>query len=128
MKTVSYFHHNSLMVKGYRTHKEYVALNPQFYVSTSGIKMTWLTPQIMGGRGGTGDSVPSVQLLGGHVPLSHSDRCRWLNGYFCRMGLLRAGCPSCHPTISVKAVRKHKPLTLTSGVASSFFQSHCDFW
>jgi len=40
------------MTKGYHTQKQYVAYNPQFYVSSSGIKTTWLdvTTQIMEGH------------------------------------------------------------------------------
>ena len=33
-------------------------------------------------------------------------------------GILWAGCPSCDPTVSVKALRKHKALTPTSCLAS----------
>jgi len=39
---------------------------------------------------------------------------------------LAAGCPTSHSMVSVKALKKHKALTLTSGLAVSFFHPQPD--
>jgi len=70
LKNTPYFHHNGLMVKGYHSHKQHIAYNSQYYVSTSGIKTNWLdlTPEIMGD---TCDIVPQSKYWGTWPPLPY---------------------------------------------------------
>ena len=43
-------------------------------------------------------------------------------------GFLWAGCPSCYPTISIKALKGTKALAVNSGLASSFLHPPPDSW
>jgi len=69
-----------------------------------------------------GQMVPTVLLLYrvGHVadPVYVPDKNfeDWWNDFY----FLQAGCPSCHPTISVKALKQTQSTNLTSGMVLYF--------